>query len=110
DGHQRLGHKAPAVGPEMAARVRLVPGAGQSGAGLRDIGGAVSAVVESHTPSMPAAAAATYGGMRAPGRQRAGLGHDGCDPAATRSDTITRGSPEVTSPSPTSTASAPAPA
>ena len=42
--------------------------------------------------------------------QRDGRGHDGCEPAVTRSATAARGSPLVTSPSPTRTASAPAPA
>src|SRR6516164_7418839 len=45
-----------------------------------------------------------------PAIQRAGFGQDGCVPAVTRSATALRGSPLVTRPSPTSTASAPAPA
>ncbi len=85
--HQRLRHMPAAVDAEVAARIRLVLAA------LMD---AVRCLGQyCHLCHRP---------------RRAGFGQDGWVPAVTSSETAARGSPLVTSPSPTSTASAPAPA
>ena len=104
---QRLGQPAATHRAEVAAVVGIVVGAGQpveDGRGRRSIGR-----WRGHTHGFVAPERSTGTAARR-AAQRAGRGQDGCEPAVTRSASAARGSPLVTSPSPTSTASAPAPA
>src|SRR5215217_6299116 len=95
-GDQRLRHEPPAIAAEAPVLVRLVPAA------LRQTG--------ARPRKLSRAGAEAAAGAGQAGHQRVGLGHAGCEPAVTSSATMLRGSPLVTRPSPTSTASAPAPA
>src|SRR5690606_28506864 len=85
--HQRLGDMPAAVDAEVAAVIGFV---------RARMGDAVTGLGQLH--------------RRHQRPLRAGFGHEGWVPAVTSSDTAARGSPLVTRPSPTRTASAPAPA
>ena len=117
DGHQGLGYMAPAVDTEVPVLVgfdRGTSGEPDARGGQRsrlDGVGADGIRMSGHFNSQTIGPTASRGPIPARTRcQRTGFGHDGCVPAVTSSRTAARGSPLVTRPSPTSTASAPAPA